>query len=172
MSLGEAVARMDDAVVVLPQMPHPAAPEEMSPRARIYLTSGVFRYAVYGLFALIFQDQFSAATYIPIVDSLSLTMWGVAFGVTAGILGLGALFRHRTLARVGLIFSAAVTGALAAGLWIGAIHIWIDGGKTTALFAATLTALVVKDLAVCTDPMKTPLELTELWRKVVDGGAP
>ena len=161
-----------DVVVTLPPLPHPAPPDEMTARARIYLISGVYRYLVYGLFALIFQDQFSAATYLPIVDSLSLTMWGIVFGITAGILGLGALFRHRTLARVGLIMSAGVTGALAAGLWIGAIHIWIDGGKTTALFAATLTALVVKDLAVCTDPMKTPLELTDLWRKVVDGGAP
>lgn len=158
--------------VTLPTFPHPAPPGEMSSRARVYLGAGTWRHLAIGLFCLLFSDQFSAAAFIPIVGFFPLWMWGGFMVSTAVSLGLGVAFRNRTLARVGLILSAAVTSLLAAGLWLGAGHVWMSGGNATPITAIILTALVVKDLAVCTDPMKTPLEFTTLWRRVVSGGAP
>lgn len=166
------LALLGEEAVTLPASLHPASRDEMSQRARIYQFAGVFRYSAYGIFAILFPEQFAAAAFIPVVKYVDLALWGAIFMLTAGFLFLGATLRNRTIARLGLIVSAGVTGVLATGLWIGAVDIWLSGGKATALFAATLTALVIKDLACCTDPMKTPLELTAMWRRVALGGNP
>ena len=152
-------------------LPHPAPPEEMSIRARVYLSAGLFRHLTTGLFCIFAANQFAAAAFIPIINFVSLPVWGGSMVCAAVALGCGAWLRHRTIARVGLIMSAAITALLASGLWLGAGFIWFSGGKATPITAIILTALVVKDLAVCTDPMKTPLELTSTWRRVARGGA-
>lgn len=154
-----------------PHLPHPASPDEMSNRARVYLYAGTFRHLTTGLFTLFAANQFSNAVFIPIINFVSLYWWGWAMVGTAASLAVGATLRNRTLARVGLIMSATVTALLASGLWLGATGQWLAGGKATPILAITLTALVVKDLAVCTNPMKTPLEFTRMWR-VALGGSP
>ena len=151
-------------------LPHPAPADEMSPRARVYLAAGTFRHLTVGLFCIFAAHQFAAAAFLPIIRYLDLRVWGIAMVATAITLTLGALLRNRTMARTGLIMSAGITSLLASGLWLGAGLIWFSGGKATPITAIILTALVVKDLAVCTDPMKTPLELTASWRRVVRGG--
>lgn len=151
-------------------LPHPAPPDEMSPRARVYLSAGMFRHITVGLFCILAADQFAAAAFLPIIGFVPLKYWGASMVLTAWTLGFGAFLRHRTIARVGLIMSAGITALLATGLWLGAGFVWFSGGKATPITAIILTALVVKDLAVCTDPMKTPLELSATWRKVARGG--
>lgn len=164
MSVGELV-------VMLPTLPHPAPPDEMTPRAQVYLAFGCFRHLVVGMFCILAGHQFTAAAFIPIIGYMALWKWGAMMVVTALLLGFGAIFRQRTMARTGLIASSVVTALLAAGMWLGASAIWMSGGTATPITAVLLTAFVGKDLAVCTDPMSTPLELTNLWRRVAPGGS-
>lgn len=161
-----------DEVAAVTVMQHlHSSPDEMSSRARVYLLAGTGRHAAIGAFCIIGRDQFAAAAFIPIINFVDLRWWGAAMIFTAALLLGGALFRNRTMARIGLIASAAVTSLLASGLWLGAIGVWLTGGKATPITAIILTTLVIKDLAVCTDPMKTPLELSILWRRAANRGA-
>lgn len=164
---------MDEAAVDDVTMPnlHPASPDEMSGRARVYLGAACARHLVVGLFCIFAYDQFVAAAFLPIINFIPLTAWGAIMVATALALATGGWLRQRTVARIGLIMSAGVTSLLASGMWLGASFIWLNGGKVTPVTAVILTALIVKDLAVCTDPMKTPLELTSMWRRVARGGA-
>lgn len=157
--------------MTLPTLLSPGTPDEMTPRARVYLSFGCFRHLVIGWFCILASHQFTAAAFIPIVGYLPLWIWGLAMVVTSILLGLGAGFRHRDLARYGLIVSAVITALMATGLWIGAGLIWWHGGTATPITAVLLTTFVGKDLSVCTDPMRTPLERTTLWRRVAGGGA-
>lgn len=150
---------------------HQAPPGEMSARARVYLGAGAGRHLLIGLFCIAASEQFAASTFIPIIGFLPLWVWGSVMLCTSAALVAGAVLRQRTIARTGLIMSAAVTSLLASGLWLGAGAVWMSGGKATPIAAILLTALVVKDLAVCTDPMKTPLELSSMWRRVAHGGS-
>ena len=168
---GSPALQPEVGAVSAPHLPHPAPPDEMSDRARVYLYAGTFRHAVTGLFTLLAADQFASAVFNPIINFFPLVFWGAAMVATAFSLGVGAVLRNRTLARVGLIMSSTVTALMAVGLWMGATGLWLHGGKATPILAITLTALVVKDLAVCTNPMKTPLEFTRMWR-VALGGSP
>lgn len=156
--------------MTLPAMPHPGHPDEMTPRAQVYLAFGTFRHLITGLFCILAANQFTATAFIPIINFVDLRVWGVAMVVVAGMLGLGAVFRQRTLARTGLIGSAVITSLMATGMWLGASAIWMAGGTATPITAVLLTAFVGKDLAVCTDPLSTPLEFTHLWRRVATGG--
>ena len=162
--LGDEVA----VVTVLPNL-H-TSPDDMSSRARVYLGAGASRHAAVGAFCIIGRDQFAAAAFIPILNFFDLSVWGVAMVATSLILLAGGSLRHRTIARTGLILSAVITALLASGLWLGAMSIWFAGGKATPITAIILTTLVIKDLAVCTDPMKTPLELSVLWRRAASRG--
>lgn len=157
-----------DAVTVLPHL-H-SSPDEMSSRARVYLLAGASRHAAVGAFCIVGRDQFAAAAFIPIIGFVDLAWWGAGMLVTALLLLGGSFFRHRTMARIGLIASAAITSLLASGLWLGALGVWLSGGKATPITAIILTTLVIKDLAVCTDPMKTPLELSVMWRRAASRG--
>lgn len=155
----------------MPPFPHAGAPDEMTPRARVYLAFGCFRHFVVGWFCILASSQFTAAAFIPIVGYVALWVWGVAMVATSVLLGFGAAFRHRGAARWGLVLSAGITALMATGLWLGATAIWLRGGTATPITAVLLTTFVGKDLAVCTDPMRTPLERTSLWRRVARGGA-
>lgn len=137
---------------------HP--PEEMTRSARVYLFAGAGRNLMVGLFAWRWPEQFTSGVYVPIIEFAGIGPWAVSLLATGLVLFAGAMLRHRDIARVGLVMSVAATAFMAAGIWIGAADVWLAGGTAAPISAPLLTALVVKDSAVCGNPMRLPLDLT------------
>lgn len=138
--------------------PHTNGPEAMTTRARAYLIIGGLRHLLIGGFMLRFEDQFAAATFLPIVGAFPLWAWAGAMLAAAALMGTAATFRSANIARVGLVISASVTLAIGVGITAGIIGVWIDGGKATPISAILLLALASKDFAVCTQPIRSPFE--------------
>jgi hypothetical protein len=134
-------------------------PEAMTGRARAYLSVNGLRHLLIGVFIIVQPGQFSAGAFIPIVSVIRpLWIWGAAFVATAVVCGVAVWLRSRAWARSGLIASAGTTAVAAAGLWLGIINLWLEGRPATIFTATILAALVAKDLIVCSQPMRTPLE--------------
>lgn len=145
-----------DVTVHLPQ--RDTSPGAMTRRARAYLIITAARHLSIGAFTIAAQGQFTAAAFIPIVGYLPLVVWGIAFLIAAVVCLMGAWLRSAAWARAGLLLSAVTTALIATGLWIGIITIWRNGGQATPISVILLTALVCKDLAVCTQPLRSPFE--------------
>jgi hypothetical protein len=151
-------------------VPRAEPAEEMSVRAQSYLLWGFGRHAATGAFMVWSADQFVNAQFLPIISYFTIPVWGWLCIIVGLICLIGTVLRNRDVARLGLMLSACITAALTTGLWLGAIDIWMAGGKTTPILAIALTSLVGKDLSVCTNPMRTPFELDEVVKRLKAGG--
>lgn len=129
-------------------------PQEMTPRARLYLTIAAVRHLLVALPCLLAPQLFVSASFRQIADVLPMQAWGVVFLGVSLACATAAVSRSEVMARVGLILSAASTA------------VWA-GGLTAALFTTTITgptgpviwwAVTFKDLVVCRQPMRSPFE--------------
>lgn len=132
-------------------------PEQMTGRARAYLTVVALRNLAMAAGALLLADRFTSPAFHYILEAAPLTGWGFAFVAIGTISGVAALIGSEPLARCGLALSATSVGAWAGGfiaatIWApGAVH----SGPTGMILAVSITA---KDLIVCRQPIRSPFE--------------
>jgi hypothetical protein len=142
-------------------------PERMTFRAQAYLLISGLRHLATGLFLILDADRFQSASFIPIIRTAPLWVWG-GLSIAVALLLLGAAsWKHEDMARFGLIGSAGLTGMIALGLTIAALTSSVAG----VLGAFIYIAVTGKDLVQCLDPLKSPFE--GLFRRGVvadDGG--
>lgn len=135
---------------------HP--PEEMTRRARAYLSIGGVRHLLIGGFTLAVPQNFASTIYIPIISYMPLAVWGVVFVVTGAICIASCLTGSGFWARLGLVLSATSTLACGVGITIGCIEAWLAHQRLTPITAILLVSLAAKDYAVCTQPLRSPFE--------------
>lgn len=173
-------------------------PAAMTTRARWYLGAAAFRHGVIGVALLVAPWLFGAATFIPVFGAIPLIYWGIFMTIDGLACGIAAITRQPTVARYAVMASAVITLVLAAGLWIGVTVVWrgwveivgphelwyLIGNPPAELPARLLmmapappspflpvvmTALSVKDFAVCAQPLRSPFEHPTLVRRAVRG---
>lgn len=128
--------------------------DDMTPRARAYLATAAVRHFLLALACVTIPDSFTSSSFDAIRSVLPLQAWGVVFfGVTV-VAAWAVVRRSEPAARLSLIMSASSTA------------VWA-GGLVAAYFTGTLTgpsgpiiwwAVVLKDLIVCRQPMRSPFE--------------
>lgn len=137
---------------------HRNGAEEMTLRARWYLTIGALRHYLIGGFALGYPQMFVSPAYVPLLNYAPLPFWAVAFIVAGTCCLLACWNRSANYARVGLILSATFTAAWAVALGLGIVDAWMHGVRITPVLVILLVSLAAKDYAVCTQPLRSPFE--------------
>lgn len=132
--------------------------EEMTMRARWYLTIGGLRHYLIGGFALSYPQMFVSPAYIPLLNYAPLAFWAVAFLVAGTFCIVACWNRSANYARVGLILSATFTSAWAVALGMGIADAWLHNVRITPILVILLFSLAAKDYAVCTQPLRSPFE--------------
>jgi hypothetical protein len=128
----------------------------MTGRAQSYLLVAGMRHLLIGVCCILVPRWFTSPSYDQIK---ALAPGGLfAWGVVGTLVGLGciaaAAFKHVGLARGGLLASAVVTSLWAGGLFAA----MLEGNLTGPTGPVIWTALTLKDLVVCRQPMRSPFE--------------
>lgn len=135
---------------VLPAVP----PDVMTWRARGYLGIAAARHLAAGIYIVTVPGDFTADAYQVIREILPMRVWGLLF-LAGGIhMAYAALAGREPHARTGLTMSAVASGSWAAGFFMS----YFVGGIVTLLGGIIFTALTLKDLVVCAQPMRSPFE--------------
>lgn len=163
------------------------SPYAMTNRARTYLSVAGARHFLVGAFMLSTPWLFSAAAFGPMFTAVPLDGWGVALFAVGAACAFSAIARNADVARVAMVASATISSVLGLGLAIGigaAWSTWVqhlgwdlvsdllatrpvaypDGllGLTTAppspMLPLALIPLAIKDLVMCAQPLRVPLE--------------
>lgn len=129
-------------------------PERMTGRAQVYLAVTAVTHALMAYVCGFREDWFKASSYQTIRGVMPLPAWSAIFLVSALVCTYAALRRSETAARIGLILAASFIGTWEFGLVAAAINGTLAG--PTGLIG--WGALVAKDLIVCLEPLRTPLE--------------
>lgn len=134
-----------------------AAPSEevMTWRARAYLSIGACRHLAIGASCLLVGQTFQSEAFAQIKAVFPIWLWGVVFVLGGLHMGYAAASASETAARVAMTFSAVVTSVWAAG-FIMAFE--PSGGVVSPVGGILFTALTLKDLVVCRQPMRSPFE--------------
>lgn len=135
--------------------PRRVPPEQMTGRARAYLTIAAARHIAVAWCVWTMTARFTAPVFDVVAAIMPLWTWGVVFFVAGATCGMAALLGRESLARTGLILSATSTG-----VWGAAFVIAIFTGPPSVgiLGAIFLWALTAKDLVVCRQPLRSPFE--------------
>lgn len=162
--------------------------DAMTKRARLYFVAGGGRHGLTGLTLLLLPWMYSGAAFVPIFNMLSVLTWGWIMFITGLICNFAAVNKNGDLARIGIVFSAMITAVMALGLWVGISIVWFkwfdevgpdafwtlvwDRPSTypellktisniippSPFLPIVMTALVIKDFAMCAQPLRVPLE--------------
>lgn len=133
----------------------PAVPADvMTWRARGYLAIAAGRHLAVGTYVVLEPGDFTADAYQVIRDIAPMRAWGVLFLLGGLHLAYSAFAGRENHARTGLTISAGASAAWAAGFFMG----YFVGGIVTLLGGIIFTALTLKDLVVCAQPMRSPFE--------------
>lgn len=135
---------------IVPSVP----PEQMTWRARGYLGIAGARHLSVGAYVLLRPEDFTADAYQVITEMLNMSIWGVLFLIGGIHLAYSAVRGAENHARLALVFSAVSSSFWAAGFFMG----FFVGGVVTLIGAIIFTALTLKDLVVCAQPMRSPFE--------------
>jgi hypothetical protein len=131
-------------------------PEQMTGRAQMYLTIAGIRHLAIGLCCLLVPWAFHTSSWRPLRALVpgGLLTWGIA-GCLTGLICLSAAgAKKEGWARAGLLSSAVITG-----LWAGALWSAVALGEASSPTGPIIwTAVVLKDLVVCRQPMRSPFE--------------
>jgi hypothetical protein len=134
--------------------PPPVPPEMMSWRARAYLAVIAMRHFAVAWICVFSPVSFGGTTYEQVRGTMSLRVWGGVFSFI-GVLAVVALWRGgEALARYCLVMSAVISSIWAAGLYVA----WIQGDLSAKPLPILWTALVMIDLIVASEPLRTPFE--------------
>lgn len=128
--------------------------EQMTWRARAYLAVGSLRHIALGASGLALADTFQSDAFKILFDVFSLELWSILFLAGGLHLAYAAGKGSTSHARVALILSACMTAAWAVG-FILAFH---AGGVVSPLGGILFSALVLKDLVQCGQPLRSPFE--------------
>lgn len=128
--------------------------EQMTWRARAYLTVGSLRHLAIGVTGLTLADTYDGDAFAILFRIFSLEVWATIFLVGGLHLAYAAGRGSVGHARVALIISASMTAAWAVGFGL-AFH---QGGVVSPLGCILFTALVLKDLVQCGQPLRSPFE--------------
>lgn len=137
-------------VTIYPHVPE----EQMTWRARAYLVVGALRHLGVGATGLAVPDTYDGDSFKILLSVLSLDLWAILFIVGGFHLGFAAIRGSVGHARVALIISAAMTSAWAMGFYLA----FFAGGVVSPLGAILFSALVLKDLVQCGQPLRSPFE--------------
>ena len=128
--------------------------EQMTWRARAYLTVGALRHLLIGSAIVAAEDQFDSDSFSVIISILPLAAWGVVFLVGGLHLAYAAVRAREGAARTALVMSAGMTAAWGMGFLLA----FIQGGVVSPVGAILFSALAAKDLVVCAQPLRSPFE--------------
>lgn len=126
----------------------------MTVRARAYLCIGSLRHLALGISGLALADTFSSDAFKVLFDVFSLEVWSILFLVGGIHLAYAAVKGSVGHARVALILSASMTAAWAVGFFLA----FKQGGVVSPLGGILFSALVLKDLVQCGQPLRSPFE--------------
>lgn len=129
--------------------------ERMTGRAQLYLLIAGIRHFAIGLCCLLGPQWFTSSSF----DQLKALPGGlVGLGVAGVVVGvacaLAAALRSVGLARSGLLASAVTTS-----LWAGGLFAALAQGNLTGPTGPIIwTAVTLKDLVICRQPLRSPFE--------------
>ncbi|WP_435744882.1 hypothetical protein [Nocardioides sp. SYSU DS0663] len=126
----------------------------MTWRARGYLGIAGARHLAVGVYVLACPADFTADAYQVITAMLPMWLWGLLSLIGGGHLLYAASRGAENHARVALVMSAMSSSFWAVGFFMG----FFVGGVVTLIGAIIFTALTLKDLVVCAQPMRSPFE--------------
>lgn len=129
-------------------------PNQMTPRARIYLGIATVRHLPIAAFAILVPQSFSSTSFIPIISAAPLWMWGLIFAGAGIACGWGAARKSARVARLGLMWSATSTLMVAVGLLMA----YFTNDLSSPTGPIVWAALALKDFTVCADPLRSPFE--------------
>lgn len=133
---------------------HEAIVDEMTWRAKAYLSICAARHGLLGISTLLVPNTFQGPAFEEIRGAASLTVWGMIF-IAGGLhLTYAAWTGKETAARSAMTVSAIVTSVWAAGF----IMAFEPGGVVSPVAAILFSALTLKDLVICRQPMRSPFE--------------
>lgn len=128
--------------------------EQMTLRARAYLCIGSLRHLAMGASGLALSDTFDGAAFKVLLGVFSLEVWSILFLLGGMYLAYAAGKGDVWHARVALIFSASMTAAWAVGFFLA----FRQGGVVSPIGGILFSALVLKDLVQCGQPLRSPFE--------------
>lgn len=164
------------------------SPNAMSNRAQAYLALAGARHFLTGAFLLGAPWLFSAAAFVPMFGSVPLDAWGTVFFLEGCACVFAAAARNGDVARVAMVVSATVSTVLGVGLAIGIGVAWTawfqhvgwdvvqqlmlnrpitypieltpvaPAPPSPLLFPIILLPMAGKDLVMCAQPLRVPLE--------------
>lgn len=130
--------------------------EQMTVRARAYLCIGALRHLAIGVAGLTVPQTFGSKAFNVLFDVFSLPVWSVLFLLGGLHLAYAAGRGDVWHARVALIISACMTASWAVGFGIAFNEDHRD--LVSPLGCILLTALMLKDLVQCGQPLRSPFE--------------
>jgi hypothetical protein len=133
----------------------PVPPEVMTWRARAYIGVSAARNVALGGVAIGLPGDFDGDSYAVITRIAPITIWGVMFFLGGAHLAYAAITGTEGHARTGICLSAVSTSLWATGFYLAYFS---PGGVVTLVGAIVFTALTLKDLIVCAQPMRSPFE--------------
>jgi hypothetical protein len=125
--------------------------------ARAYLIVASLHFGLIGLSILLLPEMYTGAAFLPIVESVSLPLWGWAHLVTGVFCTLAAAMRWPTFGRAGMVMAFGVLVASAFAVGWGVAEAWFDGNPATMatpVIPLTFLAMAVKDLIEVGRPMQ------------------
>jgi FtsH-binding integral membrane protein len=125
----------------------------MTWRARAYLSVAAARHLVLGLFMALDPSSFVGPAWDGLFDIAPYWLWTVALLLGGTHLSYSALRQSAGHARTALVISAAVSL-----MWAGAFGLVVLEGSASVLATVIFTAMALKDLIVCAQPLRSPFE--------------
>lgn len=129
--------------------------EQMTLRARAYLCVSAMRHLALGFVGILLPELFEGRAFKVIFSIFNLEVWSILLVVGGFHLAYAAGRGSVEHARVGLVLSACMTSAWAAGFLYTFAH---TGSGLSLVGGILFTALVLKDLVQCGQPLRSPFE--------------
>lgn len=129
-------------------------PEQMTWRARAYLTIGAARHILVGALSIVVSHDFDGTPWAVVINVLPLWIWGIVFLAGGLHLAFAAAIGDEGHARWGLVISASLTAGWATGFLLATLQ----GSVSAFLIGVLFAALSLKDFVVCAQPLRSPFE--------------
>lgn len=127
--------------------------QTMTVRARLYLAVAAARHLVLGGFMLLDPTGFHTLAWRELFRIAPYPFWTWALLIGGAHLAYSSARQSAGHARTALVLSAAVSL-----MWAGAFGIVVLHGSASVLATVIFTAMALKDLIVCAQPLRSPFE--------------
>ena len=127
--------------------------EQMTWRAKSYLAVGALRHLIIASAMVLAPASFDSPAFTGLFDIAPYWFWVVTLAIGGLHLAYSALTRSESHARTALTISAAVSF-----MWAGAFGLVVLEGSASVLATVIFSALGLKDLVVCAQPLRSPFE--------------